>query len=368
MAARLPRDEFWMARALELARRGEGLTRPNPPVGAVVVRRGRRVGEGYHRKAGGPHAEVVALRRAGARARGATLYVTLEPCCTWGRTPPCTDAILAAGIRRVVVSVRDPNPRHAGRGLLLLRQAGLQVVDGVRADEGRELLAPFAKWITTGRPMVTLKLGMSVDGRIGDAAGRSRWITGASARRAVHDLRRRVDAILVGRKTAELDDPSLLPVPTLGRRPLRVVLDARGRLPLRRRLFTDGLPGQTLVLTTTASSSRYRAGLLKRGVAVAVVRARAGEVPPDRLLRELGRRGILHVLCEGGGTLAESLIRAGVVDQYWFFVAPVIVGGREAVPAVAGMGWTLARAPRLEFTGSMRIGQDVLLRAIPAED
>jgi diaminohydroxyphosphoribosylaminopyrimidine deaminase/5-amino-6-(5-phosphoribosylamino)uracil reductase len=209
-------------------------------------------------------------------ARGATLYVTLEPCSTWGRTPPCTEAILAAGIRRVVVSVRDPNPRHAGRGLLLLRKAGLQVVDGVLADEGRDLLAPFARWITTGRPMVTLKLGVSVDGCIADAAGRSRWITGTRSRRAVHDLRRRVDAILVGRRTVELDDPSLLPVPTLGRRPLRVVLDARGRLPLKRRLFTDGLPGQTLVLTSTESSSRYRAKLAKRGVAVALLRGRAG--------------------------------------------------------------------------------------------
>lgn len=355
-----------MARALELARRGEGLTRPNPAVGAVLVRRGRVVGEGYHRKAGGPHAEIVALRRAGAEARGATLYVTLEPCSTWGRTPPCTEAIVRAGVRRVVSCVRDPNPRHAGRGIALLRKQGVRVDEGVLADEGRQLLAPFAKWITTGRPRVTLKLGMTVDGKIADAAGTSRWITGARSRRAVHDLRRRVDAILVGRRTVELDDPSLLPVPTLGRRPLRVVVDGRGRLTLRRRLFDDGLPGQTLVLTTTASSRRYRLGLQKRGIDTVVVASRTGEIKPARLLRELGRRGILHVLCEGGGVLAEALIRAGAVDEYWLFVAPRILGG-AATPAVGGSGWILARAPRLRFREQVRMGDDLLIRAEPEE-
>ena len=203
--------EFWMQRALRLARRGEGLTRPNPPVGAVAVKSGKIVGEGYHRRAGGPHAEVVALSKAGTKARGCTLYVTLEPCCTWGRTPPCTDLILSSGVRRVVVSVRDPNPRHSGRGLTLLRRKGIRVIEGVCAEEGMKLIAPFAKWIRRGLPYVTLKLGMSVDGKIADRKGRSRWITGPEARNKVHELRRRVDGILVGGGTVRNDDPSPAP-------------------------------------------------------------------------------------------------------------------------------------------------------------
>ena len=169
--------EFWMERALRLARRGEGLTRPNPPVGAVAVKNGKIVGEGYHHKAGGPHAEVIALSKAGSNARGCALYVTLEPCSTWGRTPPCTDLILSSGVKRVAVSVRDPNPRHSGRGLTMLRRKGIPVVEGVCADEGLELIAPFSKWIKNALPYVTLKLGMSIDGKIADRTGRSRWIT-----------------------------------------------------------------------------------------------------------------------------------------------------------------------------------------------
>lgn len=357
-------DERWMGRALELSRHGEGLTRPNPPVGAVLVRRGRVVGEGYHRRAGGPHAEIVALRQAGPGARGATLYVTLEPCSTWGRTPPCTDAVLASGVRRVVVSARDPNPRHAGRGIRLLRRAGLRVDVGVLAGEGAALVAPFAKWVTTGLPFVTVKLGMTVDGKIADAAGVSRWITGPAARRQVQALRRRADAVLVGYRTAALDNPSLLPVPSLGRQPLRVVVDGHGRLRLRSRVFSDGLARRTLVATTRASSSAYRTALLDRGVAVAVLPGSRGRIDLAALLRELGRREVLHVLCEGGGELAASLVRAGLVDEYQIFVAPKLLGGR-ATAAVGGAGWPLAKAPRLRFVEVARTGDDIFIRAVP---
>ena len=233
-------DERWMRRALALARRGEGCTRPNPPVGAVVVVRNRLVGQGYHQIAGGPHAEVHALRKAGRHSAGATLYVTLEPCSTQGRTPPCTDAIIAAGVRRVVVAVRDPNPRHAGRGLIVLRRKGIEIHEGVVADQATELLRPFAKWIQHKTPYVTLKLAMTLDGRIADAQGRSQWITGPAMRGAVHALRRRVDAILVGRETAAIDDPNLLPRPARGRQPFRVVVDSRGRLPPNLRMLHDG--------------------------------------------------------------------------------------------------------------------------------
>lgn len=357
-----------MQRALALARRGEGLTRPNPAVGAVVVRQGRVVGEGFHRKAGGPHAEVLALRQAGTRARGATLYVTLEPCSTWGRTPPCTEAILAAGIRRVVVAVRDPNPKHAGRGLAILRRRGVVVTEPIAAEAAADLLAPFASWITTGRPRVILKLGQTLDGRIADARGRSRWITGPAARKQVQDLRRRSDAVLVGRATAELDDPGLLPVPARGRHPWRVVLDSRGRLPLSHRIFTDGRARQTLVMTSSASSLRYRQRAAATGAEVVVVpRERNGGLRLAAVLEALGRRGILQVLCEGGGVLAGRLLKQKLVDETWFFVAPRVLG-EGARPAVAGACWALAEDAGLRVSDCRMVGPDVLIKAVRKED
>jgi diaminohydroxyphosphoribosylaminopyrimidine deaminase/5-amino-6-(5-phosphoribosylamino)uracil reductase len=242
--------EFWMKHALRLARRGEGLTSPNPPVGAVAVKNGKVVGEGYHRRAGGPHAEVVALSKAGTNARGCTLYVTLEPCSTWGRTPPCTNLILSSGVRKVVVSVHDPNPRHSGRGLTMLRRKGVSVVEGVCVDEGMTLIAPFTKWISRGVPYVTLKLGMSVDGKIADRSGRSRWITGPEARKKVHELRRRVDGILVGGGTVRNDNPSLLPRPDHGRRPWRIAVARNGRIPGSSKLLADAAVKQTLIVVS----------------------------------------------------------------------------------------------------------------------
>lgn len=356
-------DEPWMNRALELARRGEGLTRPNPAVGAVLVKNGRLIAEGFHRKAGGPHAEIVALRNAGPRARGATLYVTLEPCSTWGRTPPCTEAIVQHGIRRVVVGVQDPNPRHAGRGLKWLRRRGVDVTLGVCKEACVALIEPFAMLQTKGRPFVTLKLGSTLDGRIGDSRGRSRWITGGESRREVHTLRRRVDAILVGRQTATKDNPSLIPTPSHGRRPWRVLLDQEGRIPVRSRLFTDGRGRQTIVFTTTRSSAAYRAALAERGVDVEVIPAPRGAFSIKRVLRSLGRRGVMHVLCEGGGVLADALLRHHLVDEAWFFFAPRILGA-DAIPSIGGKkGWQLANAPQLSITHVQQLGEDVLIRA-----
>ncbi len=327
--------EKWMNRALALARRGAGLTRPNPPVGAVVVKNGRVVGEGWHRRAGGPHAEIYALRQAGSKARGATLYVTLEPCSTWGRTPPCTDAIVQSGIREVVVATRDPNRKHAGRGLRLLRQQGISVVDGVRAEEARSLIAPFAKWVLQGLPYLTLKMGMTLDGRIADVGGRSRWITGPASRREVQALRRSADAILIGARTAKLDNPSLLPVPSNGRRPLRVVVSRSRSLPKSLKLFSDGAAARTLVFSRR---------------------------PLRAVLKSLARdHNVLHVLCEGGGELAASLIRERLVDEVVFFVAPEFLGGQGA-PVVGGPGWPLAKMPRLQFTTVGKCGRDVMLR------
>lgn len=348
-------DRTFMQRAIALARRGEGLTRPNPPVGAVLVRRGRIVGEGWHRKAGGPHAEIVALRRAGVAARGATLYVTLEPCSTHGRTPPCTEAVLGAGIRRVVVACRDPNPKHAGRGLRLLRQRGVEVLCGVEAEPAAKLIEPFAMWITRRRPFVTLKLAESLDGRIADARGRSQWLTGAASRRLVHALRRRADAVMVGVGTVNADDPSLLPRPEKGRKPWRVVVDTKGRINVDAKMLTDAAASRTFI----ATSSDAMAALGQ----VILLEPRRGRIPLARLMRELAGLGMLHVVCEGGGELAASLVRENLVDEIQLFIAPKIIGGRDATPAMGGPGWPLARAPGWRIRSCERVGADVLITA-----
>lgn len=350
-------DVRWMSRALELARLGEGLTRPNPPVGAVIVRAGRLVGEGWHRKAGGPHAEIHALRQAGDKSRGATIYVTLEPCSTFGRTPPCTDALIAAGIRRVVVACKDPNPKHAGRGIALLRRKGLQVIAGVCESDATRLIEPFAKWISTGRPFVTLKLGMTMDGRIADRTGRSRWITGSAARDRVQALRRRVDAVMVGRRTVEADDPSLMPRPAKGRAPLRVIVDSSGACSARCRVFCDEASRQTLLATCAGKAVAGPASVVN-------LPRRRGGVSLPALMAELGRRGTLHVLCEGGGELAAGLLRDGLVDEIVLFVAPMFLGGK-GVAAVGGDGWLLDVAPQFRLVEVERVGDDAVLVARP---
>jgi len=291
----LRQHEVWMGRALALARRGEGLTHPNPPVGAVVVRKGRIIGQGYHHAAGRPHAEALALQEADSKTRGATLYVTLEPCCTTGRTPPCVQAILRSGIRRVVIGARDPNPRHAGRGLRWLRRQGIGVMENVRAAEARELIAPFARWIMTGRPYVTLKLGMSADGKIADSRRCSRWITGSESRQEVQALRRSADAILVGAGTVAADNPSLLPRPARGRRPFRVILDARGMIPAGTRVLTDSARARTIMATTKHCSLRRRQAWLDRGAQVWILPGTSRRVSLSALMRRLGRMAMRTV-------------------------------------------------------------------------
>ncbi len=358
-------DSRWMEYAVALARRGEGRTRPNPPVGAVVVRGDRAVGTGYHHRAGEPHAEILALRKAGHSARGATLYVTLEPCSTWGRTGPCTEAIIQSGIQRVVVGVRDPNPSHRGRGLRRLRAQGLRVTCGVERRQAAELIAPFAKWVQNGLPFVTLKLGMTLDGRIADGRGKSRWITGPMARRTVLGLRDRVDAVLIGRTTAACDDPCLL-----GRRNhdlFRVVVDSHLTLKHTLHMFCDPAAQKTIVATTPHAPSQSRQWLLRRGVTVWKLPARQGKVDLRRLLRRLGHQGCLHVLCEGGGELAADLLRNGLVDRLLLFVCPAVLGG-EGVPAIGGSGWLLSRMPRFRFETIRRCGHDLFLSLIPFPD
>jgi len=360
-------EEHWMRRALALARRGEGRTRPNPPVGAVIVRDGVAIGEGFHRQAGGPHAEIGALRGLDRQqVEGATLYVTLEPCSTHGRTPPCTDAILRSGIARTVVSAKDPNPKHAGRGLRLLARHGIEVVTGACRAEGEALIAPFAKWVRTGRPFVTLKMGMTLDGRIADSDRCSRWITGERARREVRALRRRADAVLVGANTALQDNPSLrYSTAVAGVNPLRLILDGAGRVPLDSNVFTDGQSTNTVVVTTARCKEARRAAVEAAGARVWIC-GDGERIDLAALLDKAGAEGLLHVLCEGGGVLAEELVRLRLADAYWFFIAPRFLGGR-GVPVLGGSGWPLADAPLLKLEEVRRVGGDVLIRAVPAE-
>jgi diaminohydroxyphosphoribosylaminopyrimidine deaminase/5-amino-6-(5-phosphoribosylamino)uracil reductase len=326
-----------MQRALALARRGLGKTSPNPAVGAVLVRYGRAVAEGWHKRAGGPHAEIFALRNV--KARGATLYITMEPCSTWGKTPPCTEAIIAAGVKRVVVAAHDPNPKHNGRGLTALRRAGIRVEAGLLADEATAMNAAFNKRITTGMPLVIAKAAMSLDGKIATRTGDSKWITSEAARREAHKLRANVDAIMVGANTVIRDDPQLtLRHGVRGKQPWRVVVDGRGRSPHKAKLFRDADRERTIILTTSYSPAAWRRDLSQSGAHVFIVKGSGGRLDLRAALRALGKMNITSVLVEGGGELLGSLFDNRLIDRVALFYAPVIIGGRGAVTAVGGEG------------------------------
>ena len=351
-------DVRFMRMALRLAHKGEGTVNPNPVAGAVVVQEERVVGRGYHRVFGGPHAEVMALDQAKALARGATLYVTLEPCPHHGKTPPCTERILEAGIGRVVFACEDPNPRVHGKGLARLEDAGIEVVHGVLATEARRQNEIFFKFITTGIPFVTLKLGMSLDGRIATRTGDSKWITGETSRKEVHRLRRKHSAVLVGAGTVLVDDPQLTVRHVRGPNPIRLVLDGKGEIPLAAALFSE--PGRTIVATATMLQDKEEA-LASRGVEVWRVAGRDGRVDLAAFLERLGKSGIDSVLVEGGGETAAAFLEAQLVDRVAFFVSPVILGGRTAVGAVGGTGAaTVADGIRLRAVELRRFGEDFL--------
>jgi len=354
-------DERFMQQALALARRGVGKTSPNPAVGAVLVRRDRVIGSGWHRRAGGPHAEIFALR--GANARRATLYITMEPCCTWGKTPPCTDAIIAAGVKRVVVAAVDPNPKHDGRGLKLLRRAGIRVESGLLAEDAMAMNEAFNKWVTTGMPLVIAKAAMSLDGKIATRTGDSKWITSDGARREAHKLRASVDAIMVGANTAIRDNPQLtVRHGVRGRQPWRVVVDARGRTPPTAKLFYVTHHKRTIVLTTKLAPVRWRRHLALLGVDVMSVKKTEGRVDLSAALRALGEMDITSVLVEGGGELLGSLFDAHLVDKLMLFYAPVVIGGREAVMAVAGEGaTTIGKAVRLTECRWRQVGKNEMV-------
>jgi len=360
-------DAFWMRLAIREAKKGQGRTSPNPCVGAVVVKDGRLVAKGWHRRAGTPHAEVHALRAAGGKARGATLFVTLEPCNHTGRTPPCTRAILAAGIRRVVVGMSDPNPRVAGGGAGMLAEHGLTVASGVMAAECEALNRPFIKQITTGLPWVILKAGMSLDGRLATSPGQCTRITGDESRREVHRLRERVDAILIGSGTARCDDPALT-VRLSGRRgrdPLRVLLDTGLNLPATARMLTQASEADTWIFCGPRADKGKAANLAAAGAIIKPV-----PFGPDgcldlvAVLQELGQAGVNSLLIEGGGQVHGSFLRAGMVDEVKLFVAPLFLGG-EGVALLDKLELAgIDGAPVLAEMRTRRLGRDLLIEGL----
>jgi diaminohydroxyphosphoribosylaminopyrimidine deaminase/5-amino-6-(5-phosphoribosylamino)uracil reductase len=356
-------DLSHMRSALALARRGQGVVWPNPTVGCVLVRDGEVVGRGWTQPGGRPHGETEALARAGDKARGATAYVSLEPCCHWGKTPPCADALAAAGVVRVVVPIEDPDPRVAGRGIARLEAAGIAVTTGLCADEAREVNAGFLTRLASGRPLVTLKLATTLDGRIATAAGESRWITGEQSRARAHLLRATHDAVAVGSNTAIADDP-LLTCRLNGledRSPVRIVVDGRLRVPLTHRVVAEAAAAATWFIVREGIDDTRRRAFADCGVEVIEVPSTAtGEVDLRQALRELGHRGLTRLLVEGGGALAAALFAADLVDRIAWFRAPRVLGG-DGRPAVAAFGLqSLSAAPRFVRLSLEETGEDVL--------
>ena len=357
----------WMAEAISLARRGAGRTSPNPLVGALVVGPdGKAAGRGWHERAGSSHAEVIALKEAGGLARGGTLYINLEPCAHRGKTPPCAPAVVEAGIARVVAALEDPDPRVAGKGFRILEGGGVAVETGLLAREAARLNEAFITSIEKGRPFVTLKMAMSLDGRIAAASGESRWITGEPARAWAHNFRDRVDAILVGVETLLKDDPLLTARPEgkAGKPLIRVVLDSRLRAPKEARALPPDRGVATIVVALAGGDSSRAVELEKAGAKIVFTEAGpGGRVALVPLLETLGDRGVRHLLVEGGGQVHGSFLRQGLVDRVMAFIAPMIIGDDSAPGAVSGgLGLSLGEVPRLSHLEYEIIGQDVLIQ------
>ena len=359
--------KIFMSLALKQAELGLGYTSPNPAVGAVVVKNGRIVGAGYHRQAGAPHAEVEALRQAGTLARGGTMYVTLEPCNHHGRTPPCTEAIIQAGIKTVYYATIDPNPNVTGCGHQQLVAAGVEVHQGPLSDAAYELNRFFMHYVAEKRPYLIAKFASSLDGKIATHTGVSQWITGAEARQKGHYLRHICDAILIGAGTAIADDPRLttrLATNKSPSHPTRILLDSRGRVPLSSRLFAQTLPGQTIVATTSQMNTAHRRSLEKQGVEIIELPCSdTNQVDLHALMTVLGQRKIMSILIEGGGQVLASFFKDKLINEVWSFVAPIIIGGESAPSPVRGRGaTTLDDAFYLQNHQIEQLGQDILIR------
>ena len=369
-------DIHFMRLALRLAQRGYGMTSPNPMVGAVLARGGRVIGRGWHRRAGLPHAEIEALADARKRRespKGSTLFVTLEPCSTHGRTPPCTEAIIAAGIRKVVIGATDPNPKHAGRAFKILRRAGVEVVHGVLEEECAGLNEAFNHWIVQGTPRVTVKAAMTLDGKIAAANGESKWITGAPARTMGMKLRQGADAVLVGVNTVLADDPSLTfraaqksGAKNGERKRLRIVLDSMARTPLQAKVASDEFAEWTTIVVSKDAPKKQVAALAKRvNLIVAPIVKKTGLLDLRWLLKKLGSENVTSVLVEGGGETNASFLLNGLAQRVAFFYAPKILGGRGGRKAVAGGGVIkLSDAIPLRDVEWKKVGEDLAMTAV----
>ncbi|MFZ5643316.1 MAG: bifunctional diaminohydroxyphosphoribosylaminopyrimidine deaminase/5-amino-6-(5-phosphoribosylamino)uracil reductase RibD [Bacillota bacterium] len=351
-----------MKMALEMAASAMGRTSPNPMVGAVLVREGKVVGRGFHARAGTPHAEVVALRDAGELARGSTMYVTLEPCCHHGRTGPCTEAVIDAGVKKVIAAMKDPNPLVAGKGLGRLCDAGLDVDVGILEEEALKLNEVFIKYITTGMPFVVMKAAVSLDGKIATRAGDSKWITGPEAREYGHRLRNRYDAIMVGINTVLADNPSLTTrLPGGGRDAVRIVLDSQARTPPGAKLINRQSLASTIIITTSEAPEDRLKALTEAGAGVISIPSREGRVDMAAAFAELARREISSVLIEGGGQVHASALASGAVDKVAWFIAPKLIGGSGAPGPLGGEGpERLSDAVELERVSVSRLGSDML--------
>ncbi len=358
------KDIFYMDMALKLARRGGKAVRPNPLVGAVIVKNKRIVSKGYHCKYGAEHAETAALNQAGAKAKGATLYVTLQPCNHFGQTPPCTQAVIAAGIKKVVLAVKDPNPLSKKNGIKKLKAAGIEVVTDVLKEKALALNEPFFKYIVHKRPFTVLKMAMSVDGKTASRTGDSRWITSVAARKYVHDLRAEVDAVMVGVNTVIKDDPGLYPY-LLTRKNIsvsRIIVDSKLRVPLQQRIFKN-IKFYPVIMAVTRQASKVKIKKLEdKGVEFIICKTAGNQVDLDDLFKKLGSKGISFILAEGGATLAASLFKDRLVDKALFFIAPKIIGGKDAPSAVGGKGIAdINQALKLKQVKTRKIGPDILI-------
>jgi diaminohydroxyphosphoribosylaminopyrimidine deaminase / 5-amino-6-(5-phosphoribosylamino)uracil reductase len=357
-------DRYYMGMALDLARKGQGFTSPNPMVGALVVKEGRVVGEGYHRSAGQAHAEIVALREAGESAQGATLYVTLEPCNHVGRTPPCTRAVVRAGIKRAVVAMKDPNPDVAGGGAEYLSGVGIEVILGVCEDQARRLNEFFVKYVRTKRPFVIVKCAATLDGRIATRTGDSKWVTGEPAREFVHHLRHAVDAIMVGINTIKTDNPRLTTrlKNVASKDPIRIVLDSRLTIPFGAQVLTVASDAETWIVTGDNVSTEKSSALERKNVRVLAAPLKRGRIDLDSLMTRLGALGITSLLIEGGSRVLASAFRARIVDKVVFFYAPKILGGDDGVPICTGPGpLNMRDCIPVNDVRAQCIGQDVMI-------
>ncbi len=369
----MEKEKRYMLRALALAERAKGLTHPNPMVGCVIAKGNKIISEGFHTRFGAAHAEVEALKKAGQKAKGACLYVNLEPCAHFGKTPPCTDAIIKSGIKKVFIAMHDPNPINNGKGAKMLESSGIKVKSGICENQAKDLNASFIKYITKGSPFVTLKMAQSLDGKIATKTGDASWISSASSRRLVHLWRKQADAVMVGAGAVLKDDP-LLTARTgdrnqkpKGRQPIKIIVDSGLKIPLSAKIFSKKSPAKTIIITSkNAPKNKIRALLNKKNTEILAFDSRDGKINLKNAMKLLAKKGIINIMIEGGGELTGSALTQGIVDKVLFFVAPKIIGGRSAKTSVEGDGvGRAADALTIKNLTVEKIGPDYLFTGEP---